>query len=693
MKPTQATQNKRHSVVIDYIMNRHVHEMSSLFVMKKFDDDSGMFFSNPVHIRRILLKCKQSNTSIPPLSNDEWPYIHRVNITATEVASKFERYFHDISRLNVLNFLSDQLSHLSRDSIVGKRIFSKRIKILDDATMILLQTGTHSAADLEIVLDLYMEDSEGGDYLPTDVVADTLSARETSQRKLRNAHRTEGEGLRTSHKNPVDHPATWKRLDRSAQPKSSAVAAAAAGGGVRWGGSSDASPLSGRPAYTTDWLHDDQSEYSIFYHYQDPVVRMACEYVVMTLVEYSSVQGLLFETSVEEWFEKLVEEEGSKYCSYGKGEVNCCTKVLLTWLKQNTGIHDALLSSLKDAPQYQQMLRESDYGQFTDMSKVPKYRSLFADPQLQTPPFANLRNTNPLLSLVFYLQQVIDKIVAKSGRDENYPPISIWEVLDTTNEIWIIRCERFHLGRSPCVHHGLNGPDVSDQLLEILGLPSSQYASHVAIHTIAHSMDRLYCGHTHKYTEAGTKDQIWGHILGSMGFFATCKNQLKPKTNAGDSWTAVELWQMVNGVDGPFKENYGYDDKGSVSVECSVIKREYGCNMSARPASLKAYDQTAADDARQERRTARGYYQQYGEASIGDRCVVHEGKPPLCLLKNRENVAYWTPYDADYKYPLGCEKSNTCTDPCEKNGDSEVANKQHEQAAYIEKCKEFTFKR
>jgi hypothetical protein len=718
--------DKNNSFVIDYIMNQHVHEMSSLFVMKKLDDH-GIFFSDPIHIRRIILL--QPSATIPQLQNDESKYIHRVNVTAP-TTSRFEAYFARVSQRSVLTFVDDQLSHLNTDA--GKFVFSKRIHVLDDQTMNLLKNRRYSVADLDIVLDLYMEDNAGG-YFSSNVVSDTIRVRETSQRKSRNEHRMEGEGLRTtSHKNPVAYPA-WKRsaqrksrnehrmdgeglrttshknpvaypvlkrsaqrksrnehrmdgeglrttshknpvaypvLKRSAQPnfnfqllpKSFAVAAAAAGGWSATGGSSDASPLSGRPAYTTQWLDMDDDDatgdYSIFYQYQDPVVRMTCEYVVMTLAEYFKINDVLLQTSVEDWFNTLIDREAKQFCSYGKGDVNCCTKVLLDWLTQNIGIHESLLQTLRRELVYQELLIDRDYARLHDVSTKINFNTLFTDPQQHVPPSVNPRS-NPLSALLAYLQQIINKIIAKSGRSSNYPPISILEVLDTTNMTWIIRCERFHLEHEPCFHHGLHGSGASDRLLELWGLPNDQYASHVAIHSIAHAIDRLYCGHTHTYAEAGTKEQILGQILGSLTFFTSCKNRRSPKPD-GSPWTAEELWDLANNG-GLFDEKYGYDDEGHVQPMCKQQKEDHGCDMNLLPTSLRKYNHDLVGRGRQERRTARGYFEQFGEDAIGDRCEVHADSPPMCLLKNRQGAPYWVPYDANHKYPSGCNK-----DKCKK---------------------------
>jgi hypothetical protein len=661
-------------------MNRHVHEMDSLFVMKKLDD-GGIFFSESIHIRRIILKSRQTNTTIPSLTNDESEYIHRVNLTA-ETTSRFDAYFARVSQNSVLAFVDDQLSLLHTD--VGAFVFSKRLHVLDEHTVYLLTHRPYSAADLDIVLDLYMEDSAGG-YFSTQVVADTIRARETPRHDVRKAHRTEGEGLRT--RDPM-----WNPSLLTAPSGPHAMVAAAAGGGVRRGGASASDAASGsssgRPAYTTEWRVNDAvaDEYCIFYHYQDPIVRMSCEYVVMTLAEYLESSGGVLQKSVEDWFQTLVTHEATKFCSYGKGDVNCCTKVMLDWLKLNIGIHESLSHTYEHDDRYQELLADPDYAQFGDVSDQPRFNSLFVNPEMHVPIASSLRG-NPFSKLLTYLQQIINRLLAT--RRVKYPPISILEVLDTTNMSWIIRCEQFHLAKEPCYHHGLHGTDASDRLLKVWGLPKDQYASHVAIHTIAHAIDRIYCGHEHSYTEAGTRDQILGQIFGSLTFFASCKNRFEPKTD-GSLWTAEELWKLAN--QGLFDDSYGYDEDGRVKPECTAQKSDHGCEpIIARPSSLQ-YDHALVDRQRQERRTARGYFNAHGEDAIGDRCEVHEDRPPMCLLKNRAGRPYWLSYAMDYQYPFGCEKNNSCIDPCDKNATTEVGNEQRQKQSYIKKCKSYTFK-
>jgi hypothetical protein len=128
------------------------------------------------------------------------------------------------------------------------------------------------------------------------------------------------------------------------------------------------------------------------------------------------------------------------------------------------------------------------------------------------------------------LQYVINKIIDFAGHNEgpaltgqrnDYPSIHLLEVLDPNNNTWIMRSEHFHLSRSPCVHNGLAYIGKINHFLKYLNLwpdgTELRFEAVTWLHTIAHSLDGLYCG---KNLNLGSGNQyVFDRILFYFGIF------------------------------------------------------------------------------------------------------------------------------------------------------------------------------
>jgi hypothetical protein len=340
--------------------------------------------------------------------------------------------------------------------------------------------------------------------------------------------------------------------------------------------------------YSNDINYDDTKSYSIecfednndselygggeydilIYKYQDPVVRMVCEYVNI-LLDYFFIENnpinpiytrlisyneLLKSKSISRfkysnvlshntfWIfvrEKLMGTtrtlhpttakkrsdglEGS-FCIFGEGKTNCCENTLHTFL--NEKFDNFRTEKLFDVKIFNLLKQDENYKKYHDESINDKYKELYENPQLFLKD--EIDNREDKIKFIEICQAVINIIIISSGRAEGksvttnesseinasaynlpYPPISVLEVFDTIDKdnidtyVWIIRSERFHLSKSPCVHFGLQGSGITDRLTSFFCLEQS-YVNNVILHSIGHCLDRLYCGHTHatqKYTQ------------------------------------------------------------------------------------------------------------------------------------------------------------------------------------------------
>ncbi len=315
----------------------------------------------------------------------------------------------------------------------------------------------------------------------------------------------------------------------------------------------------------------------LLYKYQDPVVRMVCEYMMLLydmfytenididkiygyLEQYIELQKSIAEKrsiplarqkhkyhfayaknnfwkfirdvlmrktrSLHPTTSTVVElqstyqgfQEGT-HCKFGVGLTNCCEETLTT--------HEvsAFMKGKFDTRDYDRMKDTPGYQNYMNME--PDFAELFLNPQsyLKQP-------DEKLIKFIAICQEVIHMIIIQSGRAEGksvtfepYPPISVLEVFEPTNVeepstyVWIIRSERFHLSKSPCVHLGLKGNDITDKLSSFFCLPPS-YETNVILHSIGHCLDRLYCGHRFSsgaYTQAN--DVIMNQIINCFAIF------------------------------------------------------------------------------------------------------------------------------------------------------------------------------
>ena len=313
-------------------------------------------------------------------------------------------------------------------------------------------------------------------------------------------------------------------------------------------------------------LHNDINISPLIYKYQDPVVRMVCEYLIMLNDEFI-ISGKLQADKINEYYGYLMEEKQMKinghdedyiqengkfwnwirnyfigktgkiadeksvlgniegtYCPFGYGKYNCCGEVL-----RKSKINSLYLKLDKFdlvRAEYNEMKRNVDYYNWKNLSE--NYDTIYNNP-------SHFIENDIDKKFVSICQEVINIIIASSGRAEGkapstkgaevtslpdgveprpYDPISIIEVLDKTNDIWITRSERFHLSRSPCVHFGLKNYDITDKLVNFYGLPMNDYRSNVLLHSFGHALDRLYCGHAHnnnKYKQ--TNQTVFDEII------------------------------------------------------------------------------------------------------------------------------------------------------------------------------------
>ena len=413
----------------------------------------------------------------------------------------------------------------------------------------------------------------------------------------------------------------------------------------------------------------------LVYKYQDPVVRMVCEYMILLNDEFVDPEvHRLRDEKVDRYYRYLVEEsqmteeekeergeftswikvvfagrqpktalqhrlatdaprEGG-HCLFGRGYVNCCSDTL-----RRINLPRMYLNLPKfTTTAYDEFVRTRSYREYQ-----PPPPDLFERPGRfcqndQDAKFADI------------CQRTIDIIIACSGRSEGtlpagmlpmrYPPISLLEVFDPENMVWIVRSERFHLSRSPCVHFGLHGYDITDRLISMYDLPRDNYQSNVVLHSIAHALDRLYCGHEHRNVEkyAAPNQVVFDQILNLFDafvrriqaqpspigkspsrflirpnlnpelLFCISTNQLPeylrshPGTRMSDVFdlpavkkelgverdlTPQDLRRFLDMHFRFFDVKYSYDKELRMTEECREIKKIYGCrDLSHRPRYL-----------------------------------------------------------------------------------------------------------
>ena len=117
------------------------------------------------------------------------------------------------------------------------------------------------------------------------------------------------------------------------------------------------------------------------------------------------------------------------------------------------------------------------------------------------------------------------------------------------------------------VHAGMYGEDIAQKAKKIFNLDNT-YNSLLWIHTIAHALDRLYCGFTHdkKGSKITRKNkEVWSDILKSLSIFAR-------KRGISDQEMYNQAFSEV------FKIDYGYDSDGYSNEECADMRRNgYSC--------------------------------------------------------------------------------------------------------------------
>ena len=325
----------------------------------------------------------------------------------------------------------------------------------------------------------------------------------------------------------------------------------------------------------------DDADVCVFYKYQDPVVRMICEYTIFVLKDTRKTYSQLRDSTKSGTFEQACDQvfkeysdpggiEGSE-CTFGVGLVTCCS----TQLRQFLAANDAAMLDDKVRRKIQEMQSDIEYKKLRDVSV--KYPELFDYTFIE----------DKKLRVVQYL---IAKIIKKSGRSEGtlppgmqrkeYPMISVFEVIDTSNSIWKSRCEIFHMSRSPCVHAGMYGESIAKTALHLCGLPST-YSSLIWIHTIAHSLDRLYCGFSHSVGISKiirSNPDVWNDISASIDIFSKTSKKSKERV-INDMFTKI------------FNVDYGYDTNGACDHECAEIRRVYKCTrgVGAHDDEVKRY--------------------------------------------------------------------------------------------------------
>ena len=404
-----------------------------------------------------------------------------------------------------------------------------------------------------------------------------------------------------------------------------------------------------------------ENVYAIVYQYQDPVVRMPCEYATILfkdsineyrtggeevenfdindVVEYQYTEdGDYNHAFVDNNFrytrthggeakgDPIISKKESDECRFGYGVTDCCSIM-------KTALDKSILRPVGDLlPQlYLELKENEDYKNFKSIDEICKitpgnenYEDLFNQRGILEV-LTKMGVDADKITLLQKLQGFIDvcrkKVIKWIGgyslpdstdlncesqiEKPDYYPISVFEFIDKTNNTWESRSEIYHLSVSPCLHNGLAGFDSSKNLCELFGLPFLEHSSHVALHSIAHAMDRLYGDHS--FTDLGTveatirhhndKETIWENIKKTIEWFANNKPNNRDPVSGMLIQSGEDLWKEANVHDGTksksgkiimyrcryphFNEQYGYildGEKGyKASGECEGIKKAYGC--------------------------------------------------------------------------------------------------------------------
>lgn len=306
----------------------------------------------------------------------------------------------------------------------------------------------------------------------------------------------------------------------------------------------------------------DNSYTCIIYKYQDPVVRMTCEYTMFVLKGINITKNLNFDTLCEQVFNKYVNETEGSICEFGIGMTTCCSSNMVKFIETSEDYIKDGITHLINSDIYQKMIKDENYKILKDVSS--EYEQLFKAPE-------ELINNKDMKFKIKLVQCLINKIIIKSGRGEGilpsgmerkkYPSISICEVLDKTNTIWMQRSESFHISRSPCVHAGIYGETAAQDALKLFGLDKT-YENLIWIHSIGHTLDRLFCGHKHTAKVKRTNKYIWLDMMTCVQIFSRLKK--------------VPFDTMYNTFFNVFDINYGYSND-AITSECRELKQIYKC--------------------------------------------------------------------------------------------------------------------
>ena len=257
----------------------------------------------------------------------------------------------------------------------------------------------------------------------------------------------------------------------------------------------------------------------IVYKYIDPVIRMCCEYLILLDKYFENTAKLqefrtkgsneIDETKFDELILHIRNKPGIKLpdapregveCVFGIGRIDCCSQILH---KPDRNLR--IMMELFNLGHYNHMKSQNNY------KNTPfKTYETFSLPEPEELLIDEHTGNQDIILLVKIMQKAINAIISASGRVEGapvtkqrnvvYPKIHLLEILDKHNTTWILRSERFHLSKSPCVHNGLKNLGKIDYFLKYLKiwLPGTQleFAAVSWLHTIGHALDRLYCGHT-----------------------------------------------------------------------------------------------------------------------------------------------------------------------------------------------------
>ena len=290
----------------------------------------------------------------------------------------------------------------------------------------------------------------------------------------------------------------------------------------------------------------------ILYKYIDPVIRMCCEYIIL-LDNYFKNPAKLEEfrkTGSNELdeilFKKLIlhikEKKDAQFphapregdvCEFGLGRIDCCSEIMHK-LARTLNINIDLFNLHKYNVMKVNRAYKSTPFKTYDTFNLPEPEELL---------LPEYKSNHHTVLLVKIMQKAINEIISVSGRVEGapvpqqknvtYPKIHLFEILDQENTTWILRSERFHLSKSPCVHNGLKNLGKIDYFLKYLKLWTTgtqlEFAAVSWLHTIGHALDRLYCGHTEHKKVPGLKNTATlVHIKNSFRVF------MEMKLNAGD---------------------------------------------------------------------------------------------------------------------------------------------------------------